>query len=194
MPPPESDSRLPRSVEKFVPGSRAPLEEHAFRLRQAHDGFHVVLNGIDEAGGALRLGLNADVEPHGRIESHFLLDEKMRQFVAEGIARGVRGEVAAFFTPADDRVGDAADQLPHRSFALGRVQLAVKIFRSDYVCSSLRPGLGYFYILLTENRLAFIIADQCGALFPFDFVVRGDRAVGKHPAEFQTALGADLLL
>ena len=43
--------------------------------------------------------------------------------------------------------GDAADQLPHRSFALRRVQLAVKIFRRDYVCSSLRPGLRYFYTL-----------------------------------------------
>ena len=64
--------------------ARAPLEEHALGLGQVHDRFHVVLDGIDEAGRALRLGLHAHVEPDRRIEGHLLLDEQVRQLVAEG--------------------------------------------------------------------------------------------------------------
>ncbi len=72
--------------------ARAPLEEHALDLGQVHDRFHVVLDRVDEAGRALRLGLHADVEPDGRIEGHLLLDEQVRQFVAESVAR--RGALA----------------------------------------------------------------------------------------------------
>ena len=108
--------------------SRAPLEEHAFRSRQAHDGFHIVLDGIDEARGALRLGLHANVEPYGRIERHLLLDEKMGKVIAEIVARFSGNEVAALLAPAHNRIHHAADQLPHRRLALGRIQFAVKIF------------------------------------------------------------------
>ena len=128
MPPPESVSRLPRSVEKFVPVPEPHLKSMPSVSRQAHDGFHVVLDGIDEARGALRLGLHADVEPHRRIESHLLLDKQMRQFIAEIVARFAGYEVAALFAPADDRIHHAADQLPHRSLALGCIRFAVKIF------------------------------------------------------------------
>src|SRR5262249_44578203 len=89
----------------------APLEEHTFGAGQTHDGFHGVLHGIDEAGGALWLGLNADVEPHRRVEAHFLLDQQVGKLVAEYIARSVIREVAAFLAPADNRVDDAADEL-----------------------------------------------------------------------------------
>ena len=64
-------------------GARSPLEQHALRLRQVHDRIHVVLDGVDEAGGALRLGLHAHVEPYRRIESHLLLDQQVSQFVAK---------------------------------------------------------------------------------------------------------------
>ena len=80
-------------------GAGTPLEEHAFGAGEAHDGFHAVLHGVDEAGGALGLGLAADVEPDRRIESHFLLDEQVGKFVAESVARGVVGEIAALLRP-----------------------------------------------------------------------------------------------
>src|SRR5271169_5709652 len=91
-------------------GAGAPLEEHAFGLGQVHDGIHVVLDGIDEAGGALRLGLHANVEPDRGIEGDFLLDEQVGEFVAENILGFNGGEVAAFIAPADDGVYHAADQ------------------------------------------------------------------------------------
>jgi hypothetical protein len=111
-------------------GTRAgtPLEQHAFGLGEVHDGFHVVLHRVDEAGRALRLGLHADVEPDRRIETHFLLDQQMRQIVAKSVARGIRRKVGAALAPADDGIDDAADELAHGVLPLGSIELAVKIF------------------------------------------------------------------
>jgi hypothetical protein len=79
--------------------TRPPLEQHAFGLRQVHDGIHVVLDRVDEAGRALRLGLHSDVEPDRRIESDFLFNEEMGQLVAKSIFGFRRGEISAFLTP-----------------------------------------------------------------------------------------------
>ena len=187
MPPPESDSRLPRSVEKFVPVPEPHLKSmpsvFARPMMDSMLSWTELMKHAEHCGLACTPTLNHT----GELNATFLLDEQMRQLVAESIARRGRGEVAAFFAPADDRIRDAADQLAHGSFALRRVELAVKIFRGDYVCSSLRPGLGYFHIFLTEYRLPFIIADQCGALFPFNFIVWRNLTVGKHAAKFLAA-------
>ena len=55
-------------VRQIRSRSRAVLEEHAFGFRQRENGVHRVGDGIDEARGALRPRLDADVEPHRRIE------------------------------------------------------------------------------------------------------------------------------
>ncbi len=172
--------------------ARAPLEEHPFGLGQVHDRFHVVLDGVDEAGRALRLGLHAHVEPHGRIEGHFLLDQQVRQFVAEGVTRRGVGEVAALLAPADDRVHDAADELAHGIFALRRVELAVEIFRRDDVCRGLRPAFRHFHIFLAENHLALFVADLRDAAFPFDSVKGSSAPVGKVSLEFEARADLDV--
>ena len=41
-------------------GARAPLEEHALGLGEGEDGVERVLDGVDEAGGALGLGVAGD--------------------------------------------------------------------------------------------------------------------------------------
>ncbi len=164
----------------------APLEQHPLGLGQVHDRFHVVLDRVDEAGRALRLGLHAHVEPHRRIEGHLLLDQQVRQFVAEGVTRWGVGEVAALLAPFDDRVHDAADELAHRAFALRRVELAVKIFRRNNVRRGLRPAFRHFHIFLAENRLALLVADQRHAAFPFDRGERGNLSIRKFPLELQT--------
>ncbi len=164
----------------------APLEEHAFRARQPHDGFHGVVHGVDEAGGALRLSLHADVEPYRRVESHFLLDEQVREFVAEGIAGSVLGKIAALFAPANDGVDHAGDQLAHRAFALRTARLPVKILAGHDVGSGLRPVLGNLNVVLAEDGHAFFVADQRRALFPLDGVKRGDFAAREVAAKGQT--------
>src|ERR1700694_4752291 len=61
MPPPGGVSRVPAPRGEIRACARAPLEQHPFGLGQVHDRFHVVLDRVDEAGRALRLGLHAHV-------------------------------------------------------------------------------------------------------------------------------------
>src|SRR5258708_5003268 len=42
---------------KIGPGAAAPLEEHAFGLGKGEDGVERIFYRVDEAGGALRLGV-----------------------------------------------------------------------------------------------------------------------------------------
>ena len=91
-------------------GARAPLEEHALGLGQRQDAVQRIVDRVDEAGGALRLGVAdraefdlllggvpvpvlrlrvgldavaAHVEPHRRVEGGLLLQEQVRELVVE---------------------------------------------------------------------------------------------------------------
>ena len=97
----------------------AVLEEHPLGLGQAEDGVHGVVDGVDEARRALRMRLDADVEPDRRVEGGHLVEKDVRELVAERIAIGFGGEVAAFASPAGDGADDAADELAHGGLAIG---------------------------------------------------------------------------
>ena len=58
VPPPERFSLLPRMGGEVGAGAGSPLEEHALGLGEGEDGVHRVLNGVDEAGGALGMGVS----------------------------------------------------------------------------------------------------------------------------------------
>ncbi len=122
-------------------GPRAELEEHRLRAGEVHDRFHVVLDGLDEAGAALgvlvlgrrALGLaglaveevvalaavladavlvvEANIEPDGRIEGTELVDAEPGQFLVEGLGVLLRLEVAVGDAPIGDGAGDAVDEL-----------------------------------------------------------------------------------
>ena len=160
--------------------ARAPLEEHALGLGQVHDRFHVVLHGVDEAGRALRLGLHADVEPHRRIEGHLLLDQQVRQLVAESVARFGAWRSSRPPRPSATMVSTTRPISWRTELSRSGVfELAVKIFRGDDVGRRLRPGLGHFHVFLAENHLALFVADQRRAPFPFDRVEGMHLAVGE---------------
>src|SRR6185295_2715219 len=75
-------------------GAGAVLEHHALGLGQGEDGAHGVFDRVDEAGRALGLRLDADVEPDRRVEAGVLVKKDVGQL---GVVRpGVRlgGEVA----------------------------------------------------------------------------------------------------
>src|ERR1043166_2460137 len=63
VPPPLSSSFDERIGDRLVPRPRAVLEEHALGLGQTEDRLHRIVDGVDEAGRALRMRLDADVEP-----------------------------------------------------------------------------------------------------------------------------------
>src|SRR5579864_1244756 len=109
----------------------------------------------------------------------------MGELVAEGGFRFGIGEVAALIAPADDGIDNASDQLADRAFPLRRIGLAVKVFGGDDVGRGLRPGLGDFDVLLAENDLALVVADQGGATLPFDFVEGPYFAVGEAALKWQ---------
>ena len=143
----------------------------------------------------MRLRLYAHVEPYGGIESHFLLDQQVGQFVFEGIAGSGISKISTLFAPANDSVGHAADQLANGPFPLIRSWLAVEILAGDDVGRGLRPGLGDFDIFLPEDGHAFFVADEGHALFPFDRVEGRPLPVGKVPRKgktFPRACGSSL--
>src|SRR3981189_2368457 len=49
-------------AERTAGGATAPLEEHAFGLRQSQDGIQRIFYRVDETRGALRLAVAGDAE------------------------------------------------------------------------------------------------------------------------------------
>ncbi len=136
-------------------GAAAPLEEHAFGLRESENGIERIFHRVDEAGGALRLAVSGDaeldllrlripvpvarvrvgldavaanVEPDGRVEGGVLAHEDVDEFVVEGGSIFGSFEVALRQSPVADGFGDAGDQGADSGFALGRADFAVQIF------------------------------------------------------------------
>ena len=119
VPPAESFSRHERSAERFTPEPEPPLKIMPSLRYQFEDRVHVVVDREDEAGRALRLGLDTDVEPDRAVEGRHLVDEQVGQFGLEGVALGVAGEVARWRSPQVGWYDHAADKLAHAGLALG---------------------------------------------------------------------------
>src|SRR5581483_12204760 len=105
----------PREVDARA-GTAA--EDDAFPADPVEDGLHRVLDREDEAGRALRLLLEADVEPDRRVERGELVDEDRLELVLERLRLLLRGEVPALTAPRADGADDPADHLLHRPLAL----------------------------------------------------------------------------
>src|SRR5439155_14487382 len=165
--------------------ARTELEEHGLRLGEVHDRAHVVLDRVDEAGAALRPGLDADVEPDRRIERHLLVAQEMGQLRLEGAQVLVRGEIALRLRPAGDRVDDPVDELADARLALRRPDVAAEVLADHDVGGELRPGAGDLDVLLLEDRLARLVADAGRPDLPVDLVVRMDTRPGPAPFEGQ---------
>ena len=120
--------------------------------------------------------IQSDIEPHRRIESAELIHAKPGEFVKKDFAIRL-AKISIRDAPICNRPRDAMNQLLHRSFALGRVLLAVKIFRHDDFGGEHRPGLRHFDIFLFKNDLVRVVGDFGGALVPFDQMCIRDRIV-----------------
>ena len=199
-------------------GAGTVFEQHRLAVGQVHDGFHVVLDRLDEARAALRifvLGLGAlglaglavekpvalagifadavfviqtDIEPHRRIERAVLVHAQPGQFLVKNFAVRL-AEIAVRNAPVRNRPRNAMDELAHGRFALGGVLFAVKIFRHDDFRGEHRPRLRHLDIFLLENHLAGVVGDFGGALVPFDLVERFDFGVAEHALDAQRFFG-----
>src|SRR4029453_724775 len=146
VPPAERLSCAPRRVGGV--GAGAVLEEHALGLGEREDRVHRVAARVDEAGRALRLRLDADVEPDGRIERGDLVDQDRGELVVERVAVGGGAEVAALLAVPGDRPGDALDELPHGRFAFRGSYASMEILLDHDIRCCLRPRLGHLDVLL----------------------------------------------
>src|SRR4029077_6214263 len=99
--------------------ARAAAEDDPLAADPVEDGLHRVLDREDEAGAALRLLLEADVEPHRRVERGELVDEDELQLVLEGLRLLLAREVTALAPPRADGAHDAADHLLDAALAVG---------------------------------------------------------------------------
>ena len=164
----------PREVDARA---RAAAEDDALAADPVEDRVHRVVDREDEAGRALRLLLEADVEPDRRVERRELVDQDRLQLVLERQRLVLVGEVAAVAAPRADGVDDAADHLLHGPLALRAGHAAAEVLLGDDVRRGLRPELGELDVLLLEGG-PVLARDVRVADLPLDLVVgiaAGDR-------------------
>src|SRR5207237_2349698 len=134
------------------------------------------------AGRALRLLLEAHVEPDRRVEGGELVDEDRLELGLEGVGLFVGGEVAAGAAPGADRVGDARDHVLDAPLALRRAHAAPEVLLRDDVRGRLRPELRELDALLLEDRLV-LARDVRVPLLPLDLLERIPSRAGREAVD-----------
>jgi hypothetical protein len=173
-----------RTDPRYVhPRAGAALEDDPLIAEPVEDRVHVVFDREDEARARL-LGhtLDADVEPHRRVEGSVLMDHEVLQLVGERVAVGGAREVAALEAGASDGVDDAVDHLSNARLAFGRSELAAEVLRGDDVRRGLRPELGDLDALLLED-VPVLAGNGRVAELPLDLVVRVDALAGEEAVD-----------
>jgi len=136
------------------------LELLYMRVRLADSARMLADVELDTAGAALRLLLEAHVEPDRRVERRHLVQQDVAELGLERVAVLLAGEVAALAAPVGDRAGDPVDHLLDRPLARRRVELATEVLLRDAVRRVQRPRLREVDVLLLERP------DRCGAQLP----------------------------
>ena len=171
-------------LREIAAGAGAVLEQHALGLRQGEDGVHGVLGRVDEAGRALGLLLDADVEPDRRVEAGVLVEEDVLELGVEGLGVLLGGEVAVRPAPGGDGVRHPADELADAALAVGGVELPPEVLGDHHVGRRLRPEFGHLDVLLLEDLLPLLVRDHGIAQLPLDGVE------GVHPGRRVVTLEA----
>ena len=161
----------------------APLEEQGLPRGQVHDRLHRVVDGVNEAGGALGLLFVAHIEPNRAVEGRVLVDQEVAQLLLERDRLFAVQEVAAVATPAADGIDDPVDQLLDRRLSGGGVLLSVEVFGDNDVGRVLRPESRHLHIALLEQHVAAVRCDRAGTPLPFDRVVGVQARRAEAPAD-----------
>ena len=161
-------------VRQVDAGARAALENSALLGVPVEDRVQVVVDPQDEARRCLlRNTLDADVEPHRRVECSLLGDEQMGQLGAKCLGFSVIDEVAVTAAPGGDGADDTVDHLAQRAFTFGRTERSAEVLLGKNVGCILRPVGGNLDAELFEGDRAVAVVGQASvAPFPRDVVVR----------------------
>ena len=187
------------ACERLTPEPEPPRKMIALAPDPVEDRVHRVVDREDEARRALRLLLEADVEPDRRVEGGELVDEDRLQLGLERLGLVLVGEVAALAAPRADRGDDAADHLLDARLALGRGHAAAEVLLGDDVRRRLRPEARELDALLLEDG-PLLAGDERVAQLPLDLVERvapGDREIaldGAGPRSIGDAVRERLIL
>ena len=100
VPPLASGSIEPRMLRQVDARARAAAEDHPLLGVPGEDRLHRVLDGEDEAGATLRRLLEADVEPHRRVERGHLVQQDVGQLGLEGARRPRRSRSSRLHAPS----------------------------------------------------------------------------------------------
>ncbi len=185
---------------KIYARARAAFEDHPLVAVPAEDRFHVVVDLQDKARGALRFGLDSDVEVDRAVERGLLTDQEIGQFGLEGVAIFDGAEVILLLAPSGDRLDHATDQLAHAVFAAGdgglglRTERPAEVLRDHYVGRGLRPRSRHFHVLLLKDHPPVFARDHGRAILPLDLAHRIDArarevAPDRKPAAAARGLG-----
>ena len=177
------------------PRARPPLEDDSFLGIPVEDGPHAVVDGEDEARGALGLLLVPHVEPDRRVERSLLRHQEVRKLLREDPGVGVAGEVAVPDSPPADGVDDPANHLPDRPLALGGPELAPEVLLGDDVGGVLRPALRELHVPLLEGVAPLLVIGNDGiARLPLDLIEWMDALPGEMPFEGKLPPRTDIFL
>ena len=105
-------------VDRLLPAPEPNLKSMASVLARSMIEDIVSWTELMKQARALRLLLDADVEPDRRVEGHLLVDEEVGQLGLERLEVLVGREVALRLGPGGDRVDDAIDELLDAGLAL----------------------------------------------------------------------------
>ena len=149
-------------------GSRAGagLEQPALCLRQFKDGFHGVLDRVDEAGRTLGFGHHPKVEPDGAVKRSHLIDQQRPQFGPKRGSVRLGLEMALLPTPLVEGIDHSRDDLPDADLARFVLPHPAEVLRRDHVGRQHGPALGNFDVLLLKDDLTGSIRDAGRALVP----------------------------
>ena len=187
MPPPDIRALDERMGDRFTPAPEPYLNSMASVLARSMMLLMLSWTELMKHARALRLLLDADVEPDRRVEAHLLVDQEVGQLRLERGEVLVRGEVAVGLRPGRDGVDDAVDELPDAVLPLGRADVAAEVLADDDVRRELAPGGRDLDVLLLEDGLAGLAGDAGGAVLPGDLVVRVDAGAGPPALEGEAA-------
>ena len=139
-PPLERCSTEPRMLERLIPEPEPPRKIMPSLVFQSRIDSIVSSTLRMKQARALRVLLEADVEPDRAVEGGLLVQQDVGELGLEGVGVLVGGEVAALAAPAGDRAGDAGDHLLDRALALVGAEPAAEVLLGDDVGRVLRPA------------------------------------------------------
>ncbi len=181
VPPPLSSSCDERMRDRLTPAPEPPLKmipSSVYQLRI--ESIWSSTERMKHADALLRHAVDADVEPHRRVERRPLVDDEVLQLVVEDLGLLVVDEVAVLDAPGGQRVRHPVGHLLQRPLALLGAERPPEVLLRQDVGGVDAPTLGHLDAQLLEgHRPVAVVGDAGVAPLPAHLVIGVDAGVVK---------------